>query len=177
MSNGNGTVCAKCGSCEFKLMRTAKGQILAECLKCAHPHLMEGVNILWSPEREEDNQKKTSERTETRKEILEEFKDKSLDASTNEMVEFIEKESLKDVSFYDITRIFWNKKGLDLFIYSGDPDFVLKRLRVERAVREKLHCQDNISPKQHEKEKELPDSTKPKILKQAKQKQNKKRSE
>ena len=172
MSNGNGTVCAKCGSCEFKLVRTAKGQILAECLKCAHPHLMEGVNILWSPEREENNQKKTSERTETRKEILEEFKDKSLDESTNEMVEFIEKESLKDVSFYDITRIFWNKKGLNLFIYSGDPDFVLKRLRVERAVREKLHCQGDINRKQKEEEKEPIDSLKPKILEKTKREAN-----
>ncbi|MBN2336133.1 hypothetical protein JXL21_11285 [Candidatus Bathyarchaeota archaeon] len=45
--------CVKCGSDEFKLMRTIPQQILAECLKCGHPHLLEGNPIFfWSPEEE-----------------------------------------------------------------------------------------------------------------------------
>lgn len=44
--------CLKCGGNEFKLTRTAKEQIIAECSKCGHPHLMEGVNVFWNPEDE-----------------------------------------------------------------------------------------------------------------------------
>lgn len=167
--------CLKCGSNEFRLTRTTKGQILAECSKCGYHHLMEGVSIFWNPEEEEaTTEKETSETREVdRQKIPKEVKTKSVEELTNEMIEFIEKESLDGVSFYEISRIFWDKKGLDFLSSDDDPDIDLKRLKVENSVKERLNYQGEISPKQLKKEKELLDSLKCKIVDEAR-KDNKK---
>ena len=170
MNTNDKIVCLKCGSNEFRLMRTTKSQILAECSKCGHPHLMEGVSIFWNPEDEVGRTKvETSEIIEEEKQgIPKEIEEKSVEELANEMVEFIEKESLHDVPFYEISRIFWNKKGLDSLVFPDDPDITLKRLKIENSVKERLHYQNGISPKQLKKERELLDSLKSKILDKAK---------
>lgn len=169
--------CFKCGSNEFRLTRTTKGQILAECSKCGYHHLMEGVSIFWNSDDEEEGttEKETSETREIdRQKIPKEAKTKSVEELTNEMIEFIEKESLDGISFYEISRIFWQKKGLDSFMFpDDDPDIELKRLKIENIVKERLNYQGEISPKQLKKEKELLDSLKCKIVDEAR-KDNKK---
>jgi hypothetical protein len=88
------------------------------------------------------------------------------------MVELIKRESLEDLSFYDISRTFWEKKGLDLFMLPHDSDVALKRLKVENSVKERLNYQGEISPKQLKKEKELINSLKCKVVDKAR-KENK----
>jgi len=131
--------CFKCGSNEFRLTRTTRGQILAECSKCGYPHLMEGVSIFWNPEEEGGTtEEKTSEVIEVQEQkISKEIEEKSVEELANEMIEFIKKESLDNAPFYEISRIFWNKKGLD-FMFTVEPDIALKRLKVERTVKERL---------------------------------------
>jgi len=169
-------VCLKCGSNEFRLTRTVKEQILAECLKCGYPHLMEGVSIFWNPEEEEGT---TEEKTYhlrsvevDKQKIPKEIEEKSVEELANEMVELIKRESLEDLSFYDISRTFWEKKGLDLFMLPHDSDVALKRLKVENSVKERLNYQGEISPKQLKKEKELINSLKCKVVDKAR-KENK----
>jgi len=164
--------CLKCGSNEFKLTRATKGQILAECLKCGFPHLMEGVSIFWNPENEEteteDEAHSTLElRLESHK-VPKKIDEKSVEELSNEMLEFIEKESLNDLPFYEISRIFWSKKGLDIFMLTNDSNIALKRLKVENNVKEKMGYLGEKSPNQLRKEKEMLNSLKSKVLDMAK---------
>lgn len=167
MNTNEEVACLKCGGNEFKLTRTAKGQILAECSKCGYPHLMEGVSIFWNPEDEEGTaEKEKPEVMEVdQQKIPKEIEEKPVEELANEMIEFISKESLDDAPFHEISRIFWNKKGLDFLMFPVEPAISLKRLRIERIVRERLPAfQGDISPKQVKKEKELLDSLKSKVL-------------
>ncbi len=168
--------CLKCGSNEFRLTRTTKEQIIAECCKCGHPHLMEGVSVFWNPEDEEgitEGKTHPSRSVEVDKQKdPKEIEEKSVEELANEMIELIKKESLEDLSFYDISHIFWEKKGLDLLMLPHDSDVALKRLKVENSVKEKLNYQGEISPNQLKKEKELMNTLKCKILDKAR-KENK----
>lgn len=96
-----------------------------------------------------------------------EIEEKSVEELANEMIELIKKESLQDLSFYDISHVFWEKKGLNLLMLLHDSDVALKRLKVENSVKERLNYQGEISPNQLKKEKKLINSLKCKILDKA----------
>ena len=172
MNLGDRIACSECGSNEFKLTRVSQGQIIAECSKCEHPHLVEGgtandepVILFWDPEKERP------ERVEsTKQRIPEEVRVKSVEELAHEMMEFVEKESLDDVPFHEVGSIFWRKKGLDLFVF-GDPDITLKRVKVEARVIKKL---EEVELKKH---KSTLYSIKPKIMEKARKHDLKKLTE
>ena len=37
--------CVECGKNEFKLLRTVDSQILAECVNCGEPHILDAIDI------------------------------------------------------------------------------------------------------------------------------------
>jgi len=53
--------CVNCGKNEFKLMRTLDSQIVAECIHCGEPHLLDALDEkgvpktlhFWSPKMDE----------------------------------------------------------------------------------------------------------------------------
>jgi len=55
--------CIKCGKNEFKLMRTLDSQIMAQCIHCEEPHLLDAIDEttgkptklqFWSPKMDEE---------------------------------------------------------------------------------------------------------------------------
>jgi len=100
------------------------------------------------------------------------IEEKSVEQWTEEIVEFVKKESLVDLPFSVIWRLFWSSKGLSLIIFSDSPEVVLKLYKIENMVRERMHYFGEISPNQLEKERKLLDSMKNKIILRAR-KENK----
>jgi len=69
--------------------------------------------------------------------IPEEIKQKSEEELANDMIDFVEKEGLDDVSFHEITQIYCRRKGL-WYYFTVDPDIDLKRTRVEAQAQKKI---------------------------------------
>lgn len=189
---GKKPICNKCGCKEFKLERTIKDQLIAECSKCGYPHvieLWEGRVVFYDPQTEdltvEDDKKwkeeeeeeaeawlkkHKKEREAERDEELQEIKQKSVEELTDELVKFITEEAPKGARFGVMAPIFWRKKGLrdSFFMGDRDPDIELKRLKVESNVKQKMGYEGSISPDQLRKEKELLEVHGKKILEKAK---------
>ena len=177
------TTCLKCGKSNFNLSRITDSQILATCTNCEESYLLDAVDdsannptklVFWSPTEEKRMAEEESfEVPEVKNQKSEKrIEEKSVEQWTEEIVEFVKKESLVDLPFSVIWRLFWSSKGLSLIIFSDSPEVVLKLYKIENMVRERMHYFGEISPNQLEKERKLLDSMKNKIILRAR-KENK----